>query len=200
MSTLIDSTPSNSARRLKISVPICYGPYQGSMMAGASVDISVGGLYLKSELPFDVDECLSLTISLPSMDVAFSCEAKVAWVNPAVATRKDEYPPGVGLKFTGLTFEDERPLCEFIERNKNNKFTDKVIPNKFLGKQDKCEHKDVCKFYDKYKSVTYGAQYYSFVQSYCNNVLFRLCKRRELKNVMSFEPPDNMSPTGHLIE
>jgi hypothetical protein len=84
----------------------------GSQLEGGlhldSIDLSEGGAFLQAELLFEVGERLTVEIPLPSGDV-LKTTARVA----RVARKADPAaPPGMGIEFTGLSFEDRRLIQE----------------------------------------------------------------------------------------
>jgi hypothetical protein len=88
--------------------------------SGLSSNLSVSGLYLRTTLPLDVDDTLSLSFSLPG-DVSISCDARVAWTNFDKNRPKPEYATGVGLQFLNLSSEDSSKLEKFIDTYEEEK-------------------------------------------------------------------------------
>ena len=105
---------SQIPNRLIASIPIYFGAHGAILFAGDSVDLSLGGLYLKTELPLNLGERIYLNINLPTLDDAVSCEGKVAWVNPSLASSKPHFPSGVGVEFVHLTSNVEEEIKRFI--------------------------------------------------------------------------------------
>jgi uncharacterized protein (TIGR02266 family) len=101
--------------RLEVELRVYYGPFQEKMLSDFSVDLGVGGLYLKTNFTFEVDEYLTLKFSLPGQEEqAVSCRARVAWVNPEKNQCKPKLPPGVGVQFINLTPEDLASIVSFL--------------------------------------------------------------------------------------
>lgn len=101
-------------KRIKAHIHIHYGPYQNIIVKGHGLDISTGGLYLKTELPLSVNEHISLIFHLPDRIDPVTCNAKVAWTNPTIGNRKPELPPGVGVEFIDLTPEELSAISSLI--------------------------------------------------------------------------------------
>ncbi len=80
----------NPRERLKAELRVYYGPSQKMLLYGFSVDMSGGGLFLKTEIPFAVDERLLLSFTLPGDSKPISSRAKVAWVNLKENPRKPD--------------------------------------------------------------------------------------------------------------
>jgi uncharacterized protein (TIGR02266 family) len=99
------TTPTTESSRtpLQAELRVYYGPSQKMVLYGFSVDMSSGGLFLKTEAPFSVDEKVMLSFTLPDADKVVNCSAKVAWVNSQDEPKKPELSPGVGLQFLDLS-------------------------------------------------------------------------------------------------
>ena len=90
---------------MKAELLVYYGPSQKIVLYGFSVDMSSGGLFLKTETLFSVDEKVMLSFKLPDADKVVNCSAKVAWVNMKDAPKKPDLPAGIGLQFLDLSTE-----------------------------------------------------------------------------------------------
>lgn len=100
-----DSANDNPRKHLTAELRVYYGAAQNMVLYGFSVDMSSGGLFLKTETPFAVDEKVLLSFTLPDVKKIINCSAKVAWVNSKEAPRKPDFPCGVGLQFLDLSTE-----------------------------------------------------------------------------------------------
>lgn len=106
----------HSSKRLKAEMRVYYGATPKTLLSGFSVDLSTGGLYLKTTFPFEVDEELILKFSfLGQEEKAVSYRARVAWVNRENNPRKPESPSGVGVQFVDLSPENLTSILSFIE-------------------------------------------------------------------------------------
>lgn len=112
----IDVEVRNSAR-IKAQMRVYYGPAPQKLLSEFSVDLSTGGLYVKTDFPLKVDESLTLRFSLPDQKRMVTCQARVAWVNPLKNPRKPELPPGMGIQFVNLSLEDMKSIRRFLEHN-----------------------------------------------------------------------------------
>lgn len=104
-------------RRLKAQMRVYYGPAPQKLLSEFSVDLSTGGLYVKTDFPLPVDETLTLRFTLPDQKRMVTCKARVAWVNPKENPRKAELPPGMGIQFVELCLEDVKSIRRFLEHN-----------------------------------------------------------------------------------
>jgi uncharacterized protein (TIGR02266 family) len=103
-------------KRLKSEMRVYYGTPPQTVLSDFSVDLSTGGLYLKTKMPLGIDDDLMLTFSLPGQDEkAVSCSARVAWVNREENPLKPELPSGVGVQFVDLAPEDLASIASCLE-------------------------------------------------------------------------------------
>ena len=96
---------------------VYYGPVPQKMLSEFSVDLSTGGLYVKTDFPLSLDENLTLRFTLPGKKGIVTCKARVAWVNPKENPRKLEMPPGMGIQFVDLSLDDMKSIRRFLEHN-----------------------------------------------------------------------------------
>lgn len=106
-----------AGKRIKAQIRVYYGPAPQKLLSEFSVDMSTGGLYVKTAFPLPVDESLTLRLTLPDQKGMVSCNARVAWVNPKENPRKPELPPGMGIQFVDLSLEDMKAIKRFLEHN-----------------------------------------------------------------------------------
>jgi uncharacterized protein (TIGR02266 family) len=108
----------NSRKRLTASLRVYYGPSLSILLHSFSVNLSSGGLFFKTEIPFSVDEKLLLSFTLPEDSEPISSRARVAWVNLQDNPRRPELPNGIGVEFVGLS-EDSlksiQTLLKYVE-------------------------------------------------------------------------------------
>ena len=107
----------NPREHLKVELRVYYGPNQKLMLYGFSIDMSDGGLYLKTEFPFTVDEKLLLSFTPPDENNTVTCRAKVAWVNLKDEPRKPELPQGIGIQFIDLSEEYLESIQNLLKHN-----------------------------------------------------------------------------------
>ena len=104
-------------KRLKAQIRVYYGSAPQKLLSEFSVDLSAGGLYVQTDFPLEVDESLTLRLSLPGQQGMVHCQARVAWVNPKENRRKPDLPPGMGIQFVDLSLEDLKSIRRFLEHN-----------------------------------------------------------------------------------
>jgi len=112
-----DVTSKSVVERVAFEQTIRYEPLNEIMFSGLSSNLSVGGVYLRTKLPLDVDDTLRLSFSLTfqEQEISISCNARVAWTNLDNNQIKPDYASGVGLQFSNLLPEDLSTLIKFID-------------------------------------------------------------------------------------
>lgn len=98
-------TAEDLRKPLKAELRVYYGPSQTMVLYGFTVDMSSGGLFLKTETRFSVGDKVLLSFTLPDAKKVVNCNAQVAWVNLHEDPKKPELPAGVGLQFLDLSTE-----------------------------------------------------------------------------------------------
>jgi uncharacterized protein (TIGR02266 family) len=104
-------------RRIKAKVRVYYGPQPQKLLSEFSVDMSMGGLYLRTDFPLPVDERLTIRFSLAEDHRLVSCQARVAWINEKENPRKPTLPPGMGVQFIDMSLKDVKSLKRFFDYN-----------------------------------------------------------------------------------
>jgi uncharacterized protein (TIGR02266 family) len=129
----------NLLERVIFEATIKYKSFPEINLSGFSSNLSAGGLYLRTKLPLEVDDTLSLTFSLPGQegDVPLSCDARVAWTNFNKNRRKPDYATGVGLQFLNLSSAEVSTLEKFIDTYEEEKRMNVVCAwcGNFLGQR-----------------------------------------------------------------
>ena len=102
---------------LKAELRVYHGPAHDMLLCGFSVDMSSGGLFLKTETLFSVNDSLVLSFTLPDVNKTVTCRAQVAWVNLKDEPRKSELPPGIGLQFIDPSSEYLESIQSLLKHN-----------------------------------------------------------------------------------
>lgn len=112
--------------RIKVVTTVHYETCHGMALCGLSDDLSIGGLYLKTNHFLDHNETLKVSFPLPGQEKVVSCKANVVWTNFSVNQKKPEKPHGVGLQFEDLLLEDLIALSTFVDHY--NEETKMAVP------------------------------------------------------------------------
>ncbi len=104
------TSPIRPAPRVRIGLAVEYC-HAGRMASGETINISPGGMFLKTPSPLDPGSLILIKFSLPGHR-PWECFAQVMWRrNP-----EDEhpYPAGMGIQFLELEPEARTALADFV--------------------------------------------------------------------------------------
>jgi uncharacterized protein (TIGR02266 family) len=104
------------APRIMAQLKIHFGLEPQDLLTDYSVNISTGGVFLKTDHPLPADTPLSLEFSLPNLSSPLHCQGRVAWVNSSMNAKKPQLPPGMGIQFLDLSLDYMYAIREFIKR------------------------------------------------------------------------------------
>jgi uncharacterized protein (TIGR02266 family) len=110
-------TTESPRELLKAELRVYYGPSQNMLLYGFSIDMSSGGLFLKTDTLFSVDEQLILSFTLPDVNKIVTCKAKVAWLNSKGKPSKPALPTGIGIQFIDLSTEYLKSIQNLLQHN-----------------------------------------------------------------------------------
>lgn len=111
-------TEANTDPRYLARIAIFNGPCLKEPIAGYSVNVSTGGLFIETEKVLPVDTMLMIKFKLPGMDSVISCHSRVAWTNEPGAERKLSLPAGMGIQFIDMALDDLHAIRHYIENGK----------------------------------------------------------------------------------
>jgi type IV pilus assembly protein PilZ len=86
----------------------------GAFVKAYMLNVSNGGLFVKTEEPFPLDHPVSLRLILPSDKAPLDIEGRVVWINPK--GRKNSFPKGMGIQFEKMDDAARGKLDEFVEK------------------------------------------------------------------------------------
>jgi uncharacterized protein (TIGR02266 family) len=84
-----------------------------NFFSGKLQDISVGGAYVHSMVPFRVDSPVRLTFCTFRDREPLELEARIAWSNPG-GVRKLTLPEGAGVQFTNCDSRSRSQLTDYV--------------------------------------------------------------------------------------
>jgi uncharacterized protein (TIGR02266 family) len=94
-----------SSPRVVLGIPVSYR-FGNTIAAALTLNISHGGLAVRTTSPLDVDTTLKLRFRLPAGTKDVEAEARVAWVDRRT---------GMGLQFTKINAGDQTSIDEFVQ-------------------------------------------------------------------------------------
>ncbi len=104
-------------KRMKAQLRVTYGPDPQKVLTDYTLDLSTGGLYVKTDFPLEVEESMTLRFTLPDLQRMVTCKARVAWVNTRENPRKPNFPAGMGVQFVDMSLEDIKSIKRFLQYN-----------------------------------------------------------------------------------
>ncbi len=110
------SVVDRSTPRVMAQLQVHFGVNPQVLLTDYSVNLSTGGVFLKTDNPLPLDTPLSLEFSLPDLTSPIRCQGRVAWVNAAENASKPLLPPGMGVQFLDLSLEFMYAIREFIKQ------------------------------------------------------------------------------------
>lgn len=111
-----------------------------SFLYDYSNDLSEGGLFIQTASPLPVGATLELRFTVPGVDRLFRLQGEVMWLNSevqpeadtveedglndllaaatsvAAETKEPPLPPGMGVRFTNITPEEQAILRDFLQK------------------------------------------------------------------------------------
>jgi uncharacterized protein (TIGR02266 family) len=124
-----DARPNESAmaasapRRFRDKIPVDFlrvpadadvlCETRDNFFSGKLQDISVGGAYVHSMVPFRVDSPVRLTFCTFRDREPLELEARIAWSNPG-GVRKHALPEGAGVQFTNCDPRSHTQLQDYV--------------------------------------------------------------------------------------
>ena len=111
--------------RVKLQLKVTYAD-ASQLYEGMLLNISEGGVFLKTTREFTRGETVQVLFRIMRERVVFSLHAEVVW---SAAEARGDLPPGVGLRFVGLSEDDRRRIEWLIDGVLEDKISDGEVSN-----------------------------------------------------------------------
>jgi uncharacterized protein (TIGR02266 family) len=111
--SFVDPEKRDNAR-FEAELDVCYGFDTPEAVSLRSVNISRGGIFVKTSLTLPIDTVLRIRVNLPNAPAPIETKARVAWVNRLGAPVKPALPPGMALEFLEPTPEITALISRYI--------------------------------------------------------------------------------------
>ena len=103
---LTDSSEHRREARIPTALRVTYSTRKGSVGVIIS-NLSVGGLFIKTNSPLSKGEKTDLVIFLPDKKKKLEVTGEIVWASSEErATPEGKMPPGMGVKFLNPSYED----------------------------------------------------------------------------------------------
>jgi uncharacterized protein (TIGR02266 family) len=96
-----------SSPRAVLGIPVAYR-FGNTIAAALTLNISRGGLAIRTTSPLDAGTAIKLRFRLPSTKSDIDCEGRIAWVDRRV---------GMGVCFTAISDSDQAAITDFVQRH-----------------------------------------------------------------------------------
>jgi uncharacterized protein (TIGR02266 family) len=100
-----DRSNRRSSPRVVLGIPVAYR-FGNTIAAALTLNISHGGLAIRTTSPLAVDTAVRVRFRLPSGKKEIDVEARIAWTDRRV---------GMGLQFTRLTPSDQAQVDDYVQ-------------------------------------------------------------------------------------
>ena len=102
-----DEHNRRASPRVALNAPVSYR-VGNTIATGLSLNVSTGGLAVRTTNPLDVGTCVKIRFRLPKGGHDIEADARVAWAEPRL---------GMGFQFTRLDAADRTALDTFVTRH-----------------------------------------------------------------------------------
>ncbi len=89
-------------QRVEKSIEILFGE-SGAFIKSHTLNVSNGGLFLKTENPLPIDSIVTLRMRLPGETEPLEIQGCVVWSNPK--SKNNDFPSGMGIQFIKMNSE-----------------------------------------------------------------------------------------------
>lgn len=103
---------SRKEERVKKALALKYKDRQAFVKAYTE-NINTGGLFIKTEKPFEVGEEFVLNLEIPAVEKGLQIKCQVAWTRNETEDPREE-PIGMGIKFYDMTKRDTEILENYL--------------------------------------------------------------------------------------
>ena len=89
-------------QRVEKNIEILFGE-AGAFIKSHTLNVSNGGLFLKTENPLPIDSIVTLRMRLPGETEPLEIQGCVVWSNPK--GKNNDFPSGMGIQFITMNSE-----------------------------------------------------------------------------------------------
>lgn len=102
--------------RVDASLPVHFGRLTDDPKTGFTVDVSVGGIFVKDSDIIPAGTPVTVTLPLPGEEDEVKCRGTVAWVNHPKKVTKEDYPDGIGIQFVDLNPKHKDAIHRYVKK------------------------------------------------------------------------------------
>lgn len=93
---------SRTNQRFETNIDVLYRE-SGAFIKSHTLNVSNGGLFLKTENPLPINSVVTLRMKLPGETEPMEIQGCVVWSNPK--GKDNAFPSGMGIQFIGMNSE-----------------------------------------------------------------------------------------------
>lgn len=102
--------------RVDTSLPVHFGRLTDDEKSGFTVDVSVGGVFVKDSNVIPAGTPVTVTLPLPGEENEVKCRGTVAWVNHPKHVTKEAYPNGIGIQFIDINPKHKDAIHRYVKK------------------------------------------------------------------------------------
>lgn len=91
---------------------------KGSLMRSYMLNVSNGGLFIKTDQPLPIESMVNLQVQLPDDPEVLDILGRVVWVNPKGAD--STFPRGMGIQFVTMSAPQRDKIMNFVSENRRD--------------------------------------------------------------------------------
>ncbi len=103
-----------SSPRVSTTIEIIFKEPK-SFIRAYMLNVSNGGLFIKTEDPLPLDSFVVLKVKIPTDPGDMEIKGRVVWTNPR--GRKNSFLKGMGIQFVSLKPADKEKIDAFVEKH-----------------------------------------------------------------------------------
>ncbi|MEI6126282.1 MAG: TIGR02266 family protein [Pseudomonadota bacterium] len=107
------SEDKRTTPRIETNIDILFRE-SGAFIKSYMLNVSNGGLFLKTENPLPIDSVVTLRIRLPAETEPMEIQGCVVWSNPK--GKNNAFPSGMGIQFIKINPENRIKIDAFVDQ------------------------------------------------------------------------------------
>ncbi len=109
------NSEKRSSRRIPLTLKVDWKA-EGTFLYENATNISEHGIFVETNEPMEPGTMIDLQFTLPDSKQKIQVLGEVAWANPLRPAKKDNYNPGMGIRFVNLKELDKETILSLIKR------------------------------------------------------------------------------------
>lgn len=103
--------------RIETNIDILFRE-SGAFIKSYMLNVSNGGLFLKTENPLPLDSPVTLRMKLPGDTEPMEIQGCVVWSNPRA--KNNSFPSGMGIQFIKISPEYKQRIEAFVDQHRKD--------------------------------------------------------------------------------